>query len=489
MRTRVLVADDDRTIHTLLQRLLAAEGHEVVSVYDGEAALESLADSSPFTLALIDIIMPRLDGTALLRRIQSDYPRMQVIVMTAAGSIEGAVEALRLGAFDYHAKPWQLEKLRTSIRNALKVAQLRDEVDQLRQAIHENYNVVAESKEMRHVFQIAHHVMQASVPVLLTGESGVGKEVVAISMHFDGPRKAEPFVAVNCAAIPAELLESELFGHERGAFTGATHRRVGKFEEAGAGTILLDEIGEMDPRLQAKLLRVLQEREFERIGSNVKIPLRARVVAATNRNLLDEIREGRFREDLFYRLNVVSIEIPPLRQRREDIPKLVALALRKFRQREGRFVEAFSPLAMEAMMVYDWPGNVRELENVVFRACLVSATETIPLDALPSEIRKLVGAMIATPLIRSLRLNGLRGGGHGPLSPRPPMFSAVDRPAETGDPGLRSARADSPTLRAREDELIRAALRDVDGNVTSAAQRLGISRATMYRKLKRLGLS
>ena len=336
------------------------------------------------------------------------------------------------------------------------------EVDRLKQHLGERYrfdNVIGDSPAMRRVFELARRIVDASAPVLITGESGVGKEVFAKLLHFQSARREQPFVAVNCAAIPRELIESELFGHERGAFTGALQRRIGKFEEAGAGTILLDEIGELDARVQAKLLRVLQERTFERVGSNTPRPVEARVLAATNRDLEAEIAAGRFREDLYYRLNVLSLRLPPLRERREDIPLLVHHSLKRLREREGREVRGLTPAAMAAMSAYDWPGNVRELENVIFRAGLVTPGAWIDLDGLPAHIR-----------------------GDADGAPRPTAASA----GAEATPAALSIRGKS--LEELEELAIRLTMEELEGDVTAALKVLGTSRATLYRKLKKYGI-
>ncbi len=334
------------------------------------------------------------------------------------------------------------------------------EVDRLRASLRDKYrydNVVGVSRSMQQVFQIIERVMNANAPVLLTGESGVGKEVLAKLLHFQSNRQNKPFVAVNCAAIPDELLESEMFGHEKGAFTGAVQRRVGRFEEAGDGTILLDEIGELDARMQAKLLRVLQERCFERVGSNRPIPVEARVVATTNRDLEVEIKTGVFREDLYYRLNVIRIQIPPLRERAEDIPSLIQLMLRRLREQESREIKRITPAALELLCAYPWPGNIRELENTIFRAGLVCPGAEIDVDSLPASITEA----------------------------RRPAPAPVPLPSST--PELLQIPAHL-NLAEQEEYVIRQVFREVDGDVQQTIDRLGISRATLYRKLKKFGL-
>lgn len=454
MATEILIVDDDRDLLELVGLWVRKFGHQPVLASAAEQALNHL-DKNPQTgLILLDIRMPGLSGVEALEKIQERPAPPPVIMMTAGSTIEGAVACMRSGAYDYLPKPLRPERLEATIRNALERRNLQDRVRTLERSLEQTYqfdNVIGDSPAMQRVFQLVRQVADAAAPVLLTGESGVGKEVIARTLHFNGMRKSQPFVATNCAAIPADLMESELFGHERGAFTGAIRRRTGKLEEAGSGSVLLDEIGEMDPRLQAKLLRVLQEREFQRIGSNDTLQLRARIVAATNRDLEGEIAAGNFREDLYYRLNVVVIHIPPLRERREDIPKLVAHMLRRFREREGRDVDSVTPGAMDALCHYGWPGNVRELENIIYRAGLVTTSAAIDEASLPAKV-------------------------FGRSTPR----AATPRLPEAGPANAGGA----SSLHAQTEALIDEALAVADGNVTEAARRLGISRSTLYRKLK-----
>ena len=461
---KILVVDDDTDLLDLIGVWIASMGFQAVLAPGGRSGLEAATQDEDIALALLDVQMPDVEGLEVLEQVMVLRPELPVIMMTVQSSVEGAVSAMKTGAWDYLPKPLELEKLRATIHNALQRVNLERKVTQLERSIESRYrynNVIGASRAMEKVFDLAERVTDANVPVLLTGESGVGKEVFARLLHFHGPRKNHPFVAINCAAIPGDLLESELFGHERGSFTGAVQRRVGKFEEAGVGTLLLDEIGELDARMQAKLLRVLQEREFERVGSNARLPVRCRILAATNRDLEEEIKKGTFREDLYYRLNVVILQIPPLRERVEDIPELINHALRRFREREGRDIHGVTVDAMDLLCRYHWPGNVRELENVVFRAGLVCTGNTIDVDALSPKV-----------------LEGARGEHllkNAPSAPKPPKGNA-----EPGSPSL--------SIEDHETTLIRAALVASSGNIKAAADRLGISRSTLYRKLKKLDI-
>jgi DNA-binding NtrC family response regulator len=477
MRT-LLIVDDDRSVHlllksrvgadyTLLEALTVAQGHEIIATHPEIDAV------------VLDMQLPDGDGLDVLTAGLKRRPGLPFIVLTAHGSVQGAVEAMRAGAFDYAEKPLDLDHLSTTLRNALAQSDLRREVESLRETVRNTYgfdNAIGESRAMATVFRVIRQVINAKAPVLLTGESGTGKEVLARVIHFNSARKGQPFIAVNCAAIPEELLESELFGHEKGAFTGAQQRRLGKFEEARGGTVLLDEIGEMAPRLQAKLLRVLQEREFERVGSNSRIKLDARIIAATNRDLKVEIAEGRFREDLYYRLNVLTIAVPPLRDRKEDVPRLVHYFLGRVREREGTDIRSVTPEAMAVLQSHNWPGNVRELENTIFRAALIGDDSTISIDSLPPEM---VDAYLAGPTPTVAGAVATAGAA--------PTLGAPTAPR--GAAGVGAAGATVPrTLEEAEKAALEAAWARGGGNVSKVARELGISRATLYRKLRQYGL-
>ena len=438
-RPKVLVVDDDPDVLDLVGVWLANLGYSAVLAAGGRAALGQIAAGADFQLALIDVQMPEVSGVEVLSALMELPTPPPAIMMTVHTSIEGAVEAMRRGASDYLPKPFDAAKLEATMEAATAVTSAA------RTTGTGPSPIVGQAPPVQAMMQLVDRVASSSVPVLIVGESGCGKELVARAIHDRGTRAGHPFVAVNCAAIPADLLESELFGHERGAFTGAHQRRVGKMEHAGRGTLLLDEIGEMDARMQAKLLRVLQEREFERVGTNTSQPLRARVVAATNRDLEADIAAGTFREDLFYRLDVFRIVVPPLRERREDIPALAEHFLRKARQSEGTSAKTITGAAMARLSGYDWPGNVRELENTILRASLVATGPHIAPSDLTDKILK----------------------GAAP--------TAVS--------------SDELSLEANAQALMRAALDATDWNIDEAADKLGISRATLYRRIKRMGVT
>ena len=384
----ILVVDDEVNYLTVMEALLGGEGYEVLTVPGGQEALK-IAGSADVDLVLTDMKMPKLSGIELLGELKRLYPDLPVIMMTAYGTVEKAVAAMKTGAFDYILKPFKNEELLVTITRALEHHRLIQQNRMLLQDLDKKYgapNIVGESKAMREILALVKRVATSRATVLVSGESGTGKELVARAIHQQSPRAGKTFVSVNCAALTETLLESELFGHERGAFTHAVAMRKGRFELADGGTLFLDEVAEMSPALQVKLLRVLQEMEFERVGGNKTIKVDVRLVAATNRDLKVEVEEGRFREDLYYRLNVVHLHILPLRDRPEDIPLLATHFLRKYAQENARGEIHPSPEAMKLLLQYAWPGNVRELENVMERAVILCSQNLISVNDLPREL-------------------------------------------------------------------------------------------------------
>jgi two-component system NtrC family response regulator len=445
---RILVVDDEASQRELLAGFLAKQGYEVVAAASGTEALQRLQRET-FDLILTDHRMPQMSGLDLLKAAREVNPEVPVVVMTAYGSVEQAVAAMKAGAYDYLGKPIDLDDLLHRIGKVQERQQLLAEVQALRQDLRGRYRlegIIAESGAMQEVLGVVRRVAPSTATVLIQGESGTGKELIARALHAQSPRASGPFVAVNCAALPETLLESELFGHEKGAFTGASERRVGRFEAAEGGSIFLDEIGDLSPGLQVKLLRVLQERRIERVGANRPIPVDVRVIAATKIDLERAIREQRFREDLYYRLNVVTVTLPPLRRRREDLPPLLDHFLKRFAQANAKDVRGFTREARDALMKYDYPGNVRELENIVERAVLLSRAEVIGLGDLPLAVQEGAGAAGAPP------------------ASLPALLEQVER------------------------EKILEALRDAGGVQTRAAERLGISERALRYKLKKYGL-
>ncbi|MBU1154948.1 MAG: sigma-54 dependent transcriptional regulator [Proteobacteria bacterium] len=399
---RILIVDDEKNYLVVLQALLADNGYEMLTAQNGPQALALAAEEEP-DLVITDMRMPQMSGLDLIQRLKARFNEMPIIVMTAYGTVENAVEAMKSGATDYISKPFENTELLLTVQKALKMRRLLFQNRLLKEELKGYGEIIGDSKAMRQVYGLIDKVAATRATVLLTGESGTGKELIARAIHTRSPRAEEPFVAVNCMALTETLLESELFGHEKGAFTGATSRRKGRFEMAHGGTLFLDEVGEMSLSLQVKLLRVLQERTFERVGGNQQLSVDVRIVAATNRDLTQAVESGDFREDLFYRLNVVRIDVPPLSQRREDLPVLVAHFVKKYATEVGRPAPQVDKQAMELIYSHSWPGNVRELENAIERAVILAGDSITPGD-LPLEIRPDQEAA-ATELPRDLSLN------------------------------------------------------------------------------------
>ncbi len=385
---RVLVVDDESSARSALSEILTDEGFKVRTAADGFRALAAAREFAP-DVVLTDLKMPGMDGLTLLHRLREEQPETAIVLMTAFGAVESAVEAMRAGASNYLTKPLNSDELLVILDHCLEGVALRRETRRLRQQLSDKHNVeniIGESAEMQTIFKTIHQVAPSRATVLVTGESGTGKEMVASAIHQSSPRADRPFVKLHCAALAETLLESELFGHERGAFTGADRRRIGRFEEADGGTLFLDEIGEISPATQVKLLRVLQEHEFERVGGNQTLKVDVRVIAATNRDLAEMVKQGTFREDLYYRLNVINLRLPNLRERASDIPALAAHFLVRFAKENVKPLERFDDAALEVLKKYPWHGNVRELENVVERAVVLSDGPTILLRHLPLEV-------------------------------------------------------------------------------------------------------
>jgi len=468
-KERILVVDDEYLIRWSLQQELAKEGYEVTTAEDGEGALRLVREFSP-DLVLLDIQLPGLDGIQVLQRIKASDPEIVVIMITAHGMVDTAVAAMKSGAFDYINKPFNLEGVKLSIRKGLEAHHLRGEVQRLRQEQQARFSldrVVARSDAMRAVLEMVSRVASSGAStVLLQGESGTGKDLVAKALHYTGARAERSFMAINCASLPEQLLESELFGHERGAYTDAKGTKKGLFELADGGTIFLDEIAEMRLDLQAKLLRVIEEKSFRRIGGVKDIQVDVRIVAASNKDLEAERRAGRFREDLFYRLNVVPIRLPPLRERPDDILPLAEYYTKVFNREFAKQIAGFSPEAERALLRYRWPGNVRELKNVLERAVLLHAGTRVEAADLPPEI-------LGTPQAAAVE----EPGGEQAAGARAPVPTA----AFVIPPG-------GISLEKLEDDLVRQALEKSRGNQTKASQLLGISRDSLRYRMKKMGL-
>jgi len=448
----ILVVDDERNYLVVLEALLAPEGYEILTASNAREALR-LIRNSDLDLLITDVKLPGTSGMDLLQESKKTKPDLPVIMMTAYGTIEMAVEAMKMQAYDYITKPFQNEELKLTIKKALQNHRLIKENRLLSKALSDRYsygNLIGKSKPMREIYDMIQKVAPSKASVLITGPSGTGKELIAKAIHYDSPRKDRPFISVNCGALTDTLLESELFGHEKGAFTGAIALKKGRFELADGGTLFLDEVGEMPQALQVKLLRVLQEMEFERVGGTRTIKVDVRVLSASNRDLKEDVEEGRFREDLYYRLNVIHIEVPSLRERTEDIRPLVNHFMNKYRQVEGHW--ELSPDVWKALYDYTWPGNVRELENVIERAVVLNPGGRIRLDDLPPEI---------TGEEKELDIN---------------RFIPIDAPLQK-------------TLEHIEEKLIRRALHQCNNVQSHAAEMLGITKSLIQHKLKKYRIS
>ena len=458
MKSRILIVDDEPAARHGLTRALGPLDCEIVEAEDGVAALAAIEQSDP-DLLICDIRMPKMDGIELMKALADRPEAPPVIMITAHGSERIAVEAMKAGACDYLSKPYEVDELRCVVENALATVRLKRENKALRGELEQRSGfgmLRGQSKAMETVYDLIGKVAGTDATVLICGESGTGKELVARTIHAQSGRRERSFVAMSAAAMPTELVESEMFGHEKGAFTGATDRRAGKFERAHEGTLFLDEVGDMSPDTQAKLLRVLQERTFERLGGKETMTVDVRLISATNRDLPADISAGRFREDLYYRLQVVDIMLPALRQRREDIPSLVDHFLERFNRQHGKTVSEVPPGAMQLLVEYPWPGNVRQLMNVVERAVILAGGSEVSVDLLPHEVRTGAG------------------------------------PAETGASvwrqGISFQEAKHETVQSFETAFVTSALEDNGGNVSRAAAAVGMKRQALQQKLKELGI-
>jgi two-component system nitrogen regulation response regulator NtrX len=454
MNETILIVDDEEGIRAALGGILEDEGYKTLFAVDGVEALDMARQEAP-DLVLLDIWMPRMDGLETLQKLKELYPGLTVIMMSGHGTIETAVRSTKLGAYDFIEKPLSLEKIIISVNNTLGVNRLREENASLRGMVHKDDEVISNSPAMRKLQEQIRIVAPTNASVLITGENGTGKELVARSIHYYSQRRDKPFVEINCAAIPEELIESELFGHERGAFTGAVAQKKGKFDLADGGTIFLDEIGDMSLKTQAKVLRILQERKFERVGGTRTLEVDVRIIAATNKVLEEEIRAGHFREDLYYRLNVVPFTVPPLRERKDDIPPLVEHFLELFCRREGVARKVMAPEAVTLLKNYEWPGNVRELKNIIERLVIMTPGGTIAGNHIPDYI-----SAGETP--REMVV-----GKAGSM----PEFST-----------LREAREEF------EKEFIIQKLEENDWNITKTAEAIELERSNLHRKIKSYGI-
>ena len=444
-RAKILIVDDERVHRFMLRSLFAEWGWDAEEADDGSTAVAAV-EQGPWDVILMDVRMTAMDGMEALKRIHALNPAIPVVIMTAYSSVDSAVAAIKQGAHDYLTKPLDFDRLRTTLEVAMGHRQQEETVEEPGQPFGDDGRIIGSSAPMVALWDLIVHVAPTEATVLINGESGTGKELVASALHHKSLRSSGPFVKVNCAALAETLLESELFGHERGAFTGADRRREGRFVQAHGGTLFLDEIGETSPAMQAKLLRVLQEHELQRVGGQETIRVDVRIIVATNRDLEEEVAAGRFREDLYYRLNVVELEVPPLRDRHGDIPLLANYFLRRFADKNNRAVSGITPECMDILNRYPWPGNVRELEHCIERGVILMRGDYLDVNALPLAVQRWAGA---------------------------------NEPRETGEPS---------TLKEAEKALILKTLEETGGNRSEAARRLQITRKTLLNKLKSYGI-
>jgi DNA-binding NtrC family response regulator len=493
----ILVVDDDPVQCRLLEGMLQKFGYEPLTLDNGDAALALLtgADGARIDCVILDLVMPNLDGLGVLARLRQAAINVPVIVQTAHGGIDNVVSAMRAGAVDFVVKPVGAERMHVSLRNALNTSALEGELNRIKHSRSGTLgfkDIITKSPAMLAVLRMAEKAAASNIPVLVAGESGVGKELIARAVHGSGERRAKPFVAVNCGAMPENLVESILFGHEKGSFTGATERHIGKFIEASGGTLFLDEVGELPLAAQVKLLRAIQEGEVEPVGARKPVKVDVRLVSATNRDLIADVKQGRFREDLFYRLHVFPITVLPLRERPADIPALARHFLALFAAEEGKRIRLITPEALRLLSAFHWPGNIRQLENAVFRAVVLAEGDSIGIDEFPQ-----IKAQLPLPAESPLhgQAESLPPNDQGELAivdetfqeppATPPLAPAVP-PADAL--ALLDAAGDVRPLEELEAELIRYAVTHYRGQMSEVARRLQIGRSTLYRKLESLGL-
>ncbi|MBM3528437.1 MAG: sigma-54-dependent Fis family transcriptional regulator [Alphaproteobacteria bacterium] len=488
MAARILIVDDDPVQRRLLDNMVRKFGYEPALAESGDQALVLLTGAERFDCAVLDLVMPDLDGLGVLARMREAGVATPVIVQTAHGGIDNVVSAMRAGAVDFVVKPVGAERLQVSLRNALDRSALEDELNRIKRSRGGTLtfkDIVTRSPKMLAVLRTAEKAATSAIPVSIEGESGVGKELIARAIHGEGERRAKPFVAVNCGAIPDNLVESILFGHEKGAFTGATERHTGKFVEASGGTLFLDEIGELPAAAQVKLLRAIQQGEVEPVGARKSVKVDVRLISATNRNLIDDVKNGRFREDLFYRLHVFPIAVPPLRERGEDIPELVRHFLARIAAEEGKRIRAISGEALSLLSAHRWPGNVRQLENAVFRAVVLAEGDAIGANEFPQVAAQIAdrGSAAGEPEAEALPLETRQ------LLDIGPGAAPASAPQASGAIALLNDRGDVRPLEEIEADAIRFAIAHYRSQMSEVARRLRIGRSTLYRKLEQFGLA
>ncbi len=498
MADQVLIVDDDPVQRRLLDAMLTKLGYKTLNADGGHAAMDMLtgSDAHRISLVVLDLVMPEMDGMAVLEEMAAQKINLPVIVQTAQGGVETAVNAMRAGASDFVVKPASPQRLKVSLQNALKLGALEGELKRINKSVSGNLSldeIISASPNMARVKEIAQKAAQSTIPVLIEGESGVGKEMIARAIQGMSERVSKSFVTVNCGALPENLVESILFGHEKGAFTGASDKHIGKFQEAHNGTLFLDEVGELTLDMQVKLLRAIQESEIDPVGSRKPVKVNFRLISATNRNLLEEVKSGNFREDLYYRLSVLPLVVPPLRDRHEDIPALLRHFVARIAAEEGRtHIKVVEPHAIDMLCSYDWPGNIRQLENAVFRAVVLCDGDELTINEFPQIAAQTAHDLPQTSEIASPPISlmePVHGGGE-------PCAAAVAESVETPHPSAQSPNnltllgsdGDVINLEYAEREVIRYAIERYNGRMSEIARKLGIGRSTLYRKLREYGL-
>jgi DNA-binding NtrC family response regulator len=497
MVKRVLVVDDDPAQRRILEETIKRLGYETKAVQGGDQALQILEgpERSTISLVLLDLIMPGVDGMTVLDRISTKSGMPPVIVQTAQGSIDAAINAMRAGATDFIVKPASPERLDVSIKSALKIEALQGEIVRIKKQAEGTLtfaDLVLRGDAMQRVIALGKRAAASTIPVLIEGESGVGKELIARAVQGESDRRSKPFVVVNCGAIPENLVESILFGHEKGSFTGAVDKRIGKFQEADGGTLFLDEVGELPLEAQVKLLRALQEGEIDPVGSKKPVKVNIRLISATNRDMIQLVRDGKFREDLYYRLNVFPIWVPPLRDRLGDVSELAQHFLARFAAEEGKRISTISPSALNLLSRYSWPGNVRQLENAVFRAVVLSDDAELGVDEFPQIAAHVEGfhAVVPNAPANVERMPVIKGPVVLGAENIVPQTMAMSPTGNTGSLGIPAVddEGEIRALEAIEADMIRLALGRYRGHMTEVAKRLKIGRSTLYRKMRDYGL-
>jgi DNA-binding NtrC family response regulator len=489
----VLIVDDDPAQRRILEETIKRLGYETKAAQGGEQALQIIegAEKGAIALILLDLVMPGIDGLEVMRRLAPNPAAPPVIVQTAHGSIDAAITAMRAGAVDFVVKPTSPERLEVSIKSALKIEALQGELTRIKKKVEGTLSfsdLVLRADIMTRVIALGRRAAASNIPVLIEGESGVGKELIARAIQGESERKSAPFIVVNCGAIPEKLVESILFGHEKGSFTGAVDKRIGKFQEADGGTLFLDEIGELPLDAQVKLLRALQDGEIDPVGGKRPVKVNFRLISATNRDMIQLVKEGKFREDLYYRLNVFPIHVPPLRERLEDVPELALHFLARFAAEEGRRVSSIGKEALELLTSYEWPGNVRQLENALFRAVVLCDGHELTVNEFPQIAAHVEGFSAEIP-------SAPAPAAKRPIITGPVMLGAENTIPQTlevgkGELGIPAVtdQGEIRSLESMEADMIRLALGRYRGHMTEVAKRLGIGRSTLYRKMREFGL-